>query len=217
MQEPKVQEVKVPLSSEEVMKKIRIWSVGVMYNQNWTEPQLNLVKELLYYQLNPVIPPARFIHRCRPETWTAEVWRKVYHLPKAHPDGYSVKSKVSFAQLQNKNLVSVSKRTSKSIMKDQIAGTDPFREFCRILNLIFHPDSEEYHIYVRFGEMGVVNMEVISLAIPTPKKTRKFVPSGRETETNEGVLGSIKVKHTSDTAARGVLRLEELVLHSSLE
>ncbi|KAL2614071.1 hypothetical protein R1flu_025763 [Riccia fluitans] len=95
----KMKEVKIHHLTNVNKKKMEVWGLGGLFAVDWSQIHEDLMEELSDHSDQKVAFP-KYKYRGKPGAWTAEVWREVYHLPKASPGGYVMKGKVQFTELQ---------------------------------------------------------------------------------------------------------------------
>ncbi|KAL2649312.1 hypothetical protein R1flu_017440 [Riccia fluitans] len=109
----KTKEVKIPHLTNMNKKKMEAWCLRGLFAVDWSQTHDDLVEELSGHS-GQKASFSKYEYRGKPEAWTFDVWREVYHLPKASSRGYVMKGKVQFTQLQLLKLVKGDKRKSKS-------------------------------------------------------------------------------------------------------
>ncbi|KAL2650303.1 hypothetical protein R1flu_018431 [Riccia fluitans] len=133
----KTKEVKVPHLTIANRKKMESWGLGGLFAIDWSGTYDNLLEELATKQ-KAAVPNYEYCGK--PEEWTSEVWREVYNLPKASLEGYIMKGKVQFTELQLLRVVKGDRWLSKSgVFLEQVKGNSDFVLFCQMLNAIFAP------------------------------------------------------------------------------
>ncbi|KAL2624264.1 hypothetical protein R1flu_008509 [Riccia fluitans] len=95
----KTKEVKIPHLTVANKKKMETWGLGGLFAIDWNRTYEDLVEELAGHSDQKAAIP-KYKYRGKPRAWTSDVWREVYNLPKASPDGYVMKGKVQFTELQ---------------------------------------------------------------------------------------------------------------------
>ncbi|KAL2623429.1 hypothetical protein R1flu_003634 [Riccia fluitans] len=93
----KTKEVKIPHVTISNRKKMETWGLGGLFAVDWSRTYDNLVEELV---IKPKAAVPKFEYCGKPEEWTLEVWREVYNLLKASPEGYIMRGKIQFTELQ---------------------------------------------------------------------------------------------------------------------
>ncbi|KAL2614149.1 hypothetical protein R1flu_025841 [Riccia fluitans] len=162
-QKVKTKEVKVANK-----KKMETWGLGGLFATDWNRTYEGLVEELASHFDQKVAVP-KYEYRGKPGTWTLEVWREVYSLPKASPEGYVMKGKAQFTELQLLRVVKGDRRQSKSgVFLEQVEGDSDFVLFCQMLNAILarvRPEHFQHNLLAFYHYAWVA---INDLAAPTP-------------------------------------------------
>ncbi|KAL2650684.1 hypothetical protein R1flu_018812 [Riccia fluitans] len=148
----KTKEVKIPHLTN-VNKKMEVWGLGGLFAVDWSQIHEDLLEEPSGHSVQKVTFP-KYEYRGKPGAWISDVWREVYHLPKASPGGYVMKGKVQFTELQFLKLVKRDKGQSKfGVFLEQVKALGIYNEAtCLGMYLT--------HLYSHFHEMDNEQKEV---------------------------------------------------------
>ncbi|KAL2636150.1 hypothetical protein R1flu_007629 [Riccia fluitans] len=125
-------------------KKMETWGLGGLFAVDWNQTYEGLVEELAGHPDQKAAIP-KYEYRGKLRTWTSEVWREVYSLPKESLGGYVMKGKVQFTELQLLRIVKGNRRQSKSkVFLEQVEGDSDFVLFCQMLNAVLAPVRPEH-------------------------------------------------------------------------
>ncbi|KAL2623579.1 hypothetical protein R1flu_003784 [Riccia fluitans] len=89
----KTKEVKIPHLTIANKKKMETWGLGGLFAVYENRTYEDLVEELAGHSDQKVVI-LKYEYQGKLGTWTLEVWREVYNLPKASPGGYVMKGKI---------------------------------------------------------------------------------------------------------------------------
>ncbi|KAL2635202.1 hypothetical protein R1flu_006681 [Riccia fluitans] len=109
----KMKEVKIPHLTNANKKKMEAWGLRGLFAVEWSRTYEDMVEELADPSNQKVAVPKHEYH-WKPGAWTSDVWREVYNLPKVSPEGYVMKGKAQFTELQLLRLVKGDRRQSMS-------------------------------------------------------------------------------------------------------
>ncbi|KAL2629854.1 hypothetical protein R1flu_014540 [Riccia fluitans] len=140
----KMKEVKITHLTNANKKKMEAWGLGGLFAVEWSQTYDDLVEELAGHPDQKVAVP-KYEYHGKPGAWISDVWREVYNLPQASPEGYVMKGKVQFTELQLLRLVKGDRRQSKSgVFLKKVEGDFDFVLFCQMLNSILAPVRPEH-------------------------------------------------------------------------
>ncbi|KAL2641953.1 hypothetical protein R1flu_009540 [Riccia fluitans] len=132
----KVKEVKIPHLTKENKEKLEAWGLCGLFSADWSQSHEELVRELYGHSEQKVTLP-KYKYHGKLEEWTSEVWREVYNLLKTSPEGYIMKGKVQFKEMQLLKPVRGDKRLSKSgVLLEQVEGNPDSILFYQLLNSV---------------------------------------------------------------------------------
>ncbi|KAL2609027.1 hypothetical protein R1flu_027600 [Riccia fluitans] len=98
-----------------------------------------------------------------------EELRKVYNLPKTSPEGYVMKGKVQFTELQLLKLEKGDKILSKSgVLLKQVEGNPDFILFCQILNSVLAPVRPEHFQHNQLAFYHYAWLAILDPTSPMP-------------------------------------------------
>ncbi|KAL2623968.1 hypothetical protein R1flu_008213 [Riccia fluitans] len=82
----KTKELKIPHLTIANKKKMETWGLGGLFAVDKNRAYEDLVEELAGYSDQKVAIP-KYEYQGKPGVWTSNVWREIYNLPKASPEG----------------------------------------------------------------------------------------------------------------------------------
>ncbi|KAL2644641.1 hypothetical protein R1flu_012228 [Riccia fluitans] len=162
----KTKEVKIPHLT--VANRTLTWGLGGLFSVDWNKTYEDLVEELAGHS-DQKATISKYEYQGKPGAWTSEVWRDVYSLPKASPNGYVMKEKVQFTELQLLRIVKGDRRQSKSgVFLEQVEGDSDFVLFCQMLNAVLAPVRPEHFQHNLLAFYHYAWVAINDPAAPTP-------------------------------------------------